>query len=124
MSKFFNVERGCRQGDPLAAYMFILCAQILLMMVAHNDDIIGIGIARKEIKLTQVADNTTLILNGCIYSLLATLNTIEIFGSISGLKVNTDKTKLVWIGKKRYSKDKLELNKNLSWGKPCSGSWV
>ena len=116
MSKFFNVERGCRQGDPLAAYMFILCAQILLMMVAHNDDIIGIVIDGKEIKLTQFADDTTLILNGCRDSLLAALNTIEIFGSISGLKVNTDKTKLVWIGKKRHSKDKLEINKNLSWG--------
>ena len=66
MSKLFNVERGCRQGDPLAAYMFILCAQILLMMVAHNDDIIGIVIDGKEIKLTQFADDTTLILNGCI----------------------------------------------------------
>ena len=78
MSKFFNVERGCRQGDPLAAYTFILCAQIFLMMVAHNDDIIGIVIEEKEIKLTQFVDDTTLIWNACRDSLLAALNTIEI----------------------------------------------
>ena len=48
--------------------------------------------------------------------MLAPLNTIEIFGSLSGLKINTDKTKMVWIHKKRHSKDKLKINKNLSWG--------
>ena len=48
--------------------------------------------------------------------MLPALNTIEIFGSILGLKVNTDKTKVVWIGKKSHLKDKLEINKNLSWG--------
>ena len=49
----------------VAAYVFILCAQILLFMVIYNDDIIGILIKGKEIKLTQFADDTTLILNGC-----------------------------------------------------------
>ena len=40
---------------------------------------------------------------------------MEIFGSISGLKVNTDKTKLIWIGKKKHCKDKL-ITKGLQWG--------
>ena len=41
----------------------------------------------------------------------AALNTLELYGSISGLKINTDKTKIVWIGKKRYSQDKLITDK-------------
>ena len=35
---------------------------------------------------------------------------------MSGLRVNMDKTKLVWIGKKRNSKDKFEIGKELAWG--------
>ena len=52
------------------------------------------------IKATQFADDTTLLLDGSSSSLQATLNVLEIFGSLSGLKVNSEKTKLVWIGSK------------------------
>ena len=46
----------------------------------------------------------------------AALNTLEIFGTMSGLKINTDKIKVVWIGKKSNSKDKLKVSVNLDLG--------
>ena len=52
--------------------------------------------------MTQFADDTTLILDGTTNSLGAALNILEIFGSISGIKVNTEKTQIVWIGKKKH----------------------
>ena len=62
------------------------------------------------------ADDTTLILDGSKTSLLAALNLLEIHGyNISGLKVNMDKTKLDWIGKKHYSKDKFDVVRDLVW---------
>ena len=85
-------------------------------MITYNIQIKGIKIENKHMKLTQFADDKSLILNGTKDSLLAALNTLEIFGNLSGLKVNTDKTKLIWIGKKRYSRDKFDTNRNLLWG--------
>ena len=41
---------------------------------------------------------------------------MEAYGSYSGLKINTDKIKLVWIGKKTFSQDKIECGKDLDWG--------
>ena len=48
-------------------------------------------------------------------SSIAALNTLELFGSFSGLIMNTEKTKVIWIGKKRHDKTKL-LDRGLSWG--------
>ena len=48
----------------------------------------GITVSQKEIKITQFADDTTIILDGTEDSLQATLNVLDIFGSISGLKIN------------------------------------
>ena len=57
-----------------------------------------------------------MILDGSEQSLQASLNTLEVFGSISGLKINSDKTKVIWIGRKKMCKEKLKTNINLNWG--------
>ena len=63
LSDLFDIERGCRQGDPLSPFLILLCAQVLHLIV-NNKDIKGIFIDGWEYKLTQFADDTTLILNG------------------------------------------------------------
>ena len=93
LSDHINIEHGCHQGDPVAPYLFILCVQILCLMVMHNKDVKGILFNNAEIKMSQYADNTTLVLYGSGQSLIAALNTLEIYRAISGLLVNTDKTK-------------------------------
>ena len=35
---------------------------------------------------------------------------------MSGLKMNTEKTKIIWLGRKKYSKDKLNTTHELQWG--------
>ena len=110
LSEFIDIQWGCRQGDPIAPYLFILVAQILTILITNNKKIKGIKIGTMELKLTQFADDTTLILDGSSESLHAAFNTLEIFGTISGLKVNTDKTQIAWIGKKKNSKDKRSIN--------------
>ena len=99
------IKRGCKQGDPISSYLFILGAQILQVLISENHVIKGIKINGKEIKLTQFADDTTLILDGTASSLQATLNTLEIFGTLSGLRMNTEKKMLLkaWYGEMTHS---------------------
>ena len=41
---------------------------------------------------------------------------LEIFGNISGLKINTEITQIVWVGKRKGSNVKLKVDKELRWG--------
>ena len=102
LSKFINIERGCRQGDPIFPYLFIIAAQVLTILILNNKKIKGIFCGSTEINLSQFADDTTLILDGISQSLQAALNVLEVFGSLSGLQVNTEKTQVVWVGKIYY----------------------
>ena len=120
LSVFINIERGCKQGDPIAQYLFIICAQILFVLIHNNSNIKGVKVGSEEYKITQFADDTTIILDGSARSLLSALNTIEIFRTMSGLKMNSSKTKLIWIERKKYSKDKINTNYKLEWGATVS----
>ena len=64
-------------------------------MIKQNKNIKGIFIGDCEYKLTQFADDTSIILDGTLESHESALNTIEIFGTFSGLKMNCDKMKII-----------------------------
>ena len=90
--------------DKLSPYIFILCAEILSILIRNSKNVNGIVIEGVEYKLTQYADDTTFLLDGSSSSLESTLNILEYYAVISGLKINYSKTKAVWIGSKKYSK--------------------
>ena len=54
LSEQFNIDRGCRQGDPIAPYLFIICADILAILNKQNHDIGGIIINGNEHKFFPV----------------------------------------------------------------------
>ena len=114
-SCFIQLQRGVRQGCPLSPYLFILSAEILAKAIRSNKNIKGISVNNSEIKISQYADDTTFILNGTSESLSATLQTIETFGSMSGLRLNSKKTEALWIGSMVGNKEKLFPEKNFKW---------
>ena len=117
LSTFFKIERGCRQGDPLSPYLFILCAEILAIKLRNNKRIKGVKILHIENKLSQFADDTALILDGSEMSLEESMIELNCFAEISGLKMNLSKTQVVWIGSMKFSQTTLCPNWNLDWGK-------
>ena len=64
LSEAFTIQRGCRLGDPLSPYIFLLCAEILNRLFKANKDIEGIKIADEEYTFSQYADDTTVLLDG------------------------------------------------------------
>ena len=105
ISKEFRIGCGCCQGDPLSPYLFVLCAEILAIMIRNNKNIRGITVDEVEFKLTQYSYDTTLILDGSSESLNEVMKTLKIFQNFCGLKINAQKTSAVWIGSFLIMKD-------------------
>ena len=106
-SNYFNLIRGARQGCPLSSYLFILSVEILADAIANKSEIRGTKTQNTEFKLSQYADDTTLILDGSEQSFKISLTLIEAFGKISGLRLNDGKREALWIGCKTNSNKKL-----------------
>ena len=114
-SNFFETQRGVRQGCPLSPYLFILVAEVLAKAIRNNTNIKGIFVSNQEIKISQYADDTTLILDGSIESLSFSLKILDDFGKVSGLRLNDRKTEALWIGSS-IGNDPISVpGKNLKW---------
>lgn len=64
--------------DPIAPYLFLLCAEILSILIKQNNNIKGIFVNDKEHKISQYADDTLLTLDGSPISLFAALDNLDV----------------------------------------------
>ncbi|CAI5483585.1 unnamed protein product [Closterium sp. Yama58-4] len=94
-----EMQKGVRQGCPLAPYLFRCAVEPLCQEVERR----GLGIKKRGIGAMEYvgyADDTTLVLKGK-EQVLQAKSLLDDFASISGLKVNQEKTTLMPLGKNR-----------------------
>ena len=103
LSTYFDIQRGCRQGDPLSPYLFILSIEVLCILIRCNERIKGIPVNDIQLKLSLYADDAIFFLDGSEQSLAECVKEINFFSSLSGLKLNYSKSSLIWVGSKKYN---------------------
>ncbi|KAJ9557802.1 hypothetical protein OSB04_012416 [Centaurea solstitialis] len=97
------MERGLRQGDPLAPFLFLVVAECLHLMVekAENSGLLkGVKVGKNNVSISHLQYADDVILFGAWETeyLKNMMKLMECFYSVSGLKINLNKSKLYGIG--------------------------
>ena len=117
ISPRFNIARGCRQGDPVASYLFIICIEILVHKLRDDPNVKGFDIGNHPKLLEIYADDLTIFLTPSSEYLKRVIEILGSFFNISGLKISLNKTKAVWFGKGFDLNRKLCPELQLNWSK-------
>ena len=99
-TQYFGLKRGARQGDPIAAYLFIVVLEIFFVMIRSNSNIHPLRIIDFEFLLTAYADDTTFFVAdlNSVHEIFTTFNQFSVY---SGMSINMSKCELAGIGVKK-----------------------
>ncbi|KAL5017683.1 hypothetical protein ScPMuIL_005234, partial [Solemya velum] len=89
LTSYFDVKRSVRQGCPLSALLYCICAQPLNDMIRNNSKIVGITIPGSscQSKIYQHADDSTFTIEN-VESCEQVMDVISSYCVASGAKVN------------------------------------
>lgn len=99
----FNMEKGLRQGDPLAPFLFLIIGEGLsgLMRQARVLNQFSaakvVGEENVEVPLLQFADDTIFLGEATLYNIFVVKSILRCFELISGLKVNFFKSRIAGV---------------------------
>jgi hypothetical protein len=94
-------------GDTvLSPYLFIHDLEFLSAAIKYDPEITGV-------KISQYADDSSLILDDNPKSLDQSLFVLYTFSECAGLKLNLDKTEAIWLGSRRGCHEHLLPDKQL-----------
>lgn len=98
LAGFFKSKRGLRQGCSLSPYLFVICMNVLSLMLdkAASEGRIGFHPRCKNLKITHLcfADDIMVFSDGKARSMEGVLNVFKDFASYSGLTISLEKSTL------------------------------
>uniref|UniRef100_A0A3B3HJQ5 Reverse transcriptase domain-containing protein n=1 Tax=Oryzias latipes TaxID=8090 RepID=A0A3B3HJQ5_ORYLA len=94
-SEPFSLHRGTRQGCPLSPLLFVLAIEPLAITIRKNNYICGISRWGTEHKLALYADDLLLFISKAKDTIPHVLELLGKFGTISGYKINLQKSELL-----------------------------
>ena len=91
--------------------------EILENAIRNHDQIRGICVLGTECKLSQYADDTTLILDvdGSDNPVRESFSRLDSFAAISGLRINYEKTEALWVGSSRLQRRVIPGFQHIMW---------
>lgn len=93
-TKRFSVGRSVRQGCPCSPFLFLIVVELLSIQIRQSNALQGLKIFEREIRITQLADDTVLFLKNKQQIEIA-LRIIDTFSNASGLKLNLTKCEIL-----------------------------
>ena len=96
-TKYFKLERGARQRDPISAYLFILPLETFLIIIKANKNLHALKMFDHEYLYTAYVDDTTFFLQD-ISSIKVVLKDFNSLSGFSGLRLNFTKCEIAGIG--------------------------
>ena len=118
LSSPLHITRGIRQGCPLSALLFVITVETMAARLRQEETLHGLKFHNsqgREYKISQLADDTTLFLKSK-QDITKALNIIEVFGSLSGLILNRQKSQGIKLGDKGIIEDDFE---QIDWTCPA-----
>ena len=97
-TKYFLLERGAHQVNPISAFLFILALEILFHLIKSKPEIKGLAIFDHCYLFSAYADDAAFFLQDTIYIKQTWLMLFNFFSYFSGLKPNLTKSEIPGIG--------------------------
>jgi hypothetical protein len=105
-SKTFDIKRGTPQGDRSSPYIFVICVEILLIKLELGAGGTVMGRTGTELQEDHAnpvgeafADDLTALFRFSIEAIKKIIGILDLFGEVSGLKINREKTHIMIAGK-------------------------
>ena len=115
MSSTFRLQQGVPHGNVVSPYIFLLMVEILQIKITKTKNLKGVNYAKFEDRASGFADDCTFFIERTEDNLRKTVNILNLFWEISGLKCNISKTKVIPVGV--FDGENICQDLKLSWEK-------